>query len=88
MDAFALTFEPGWNRHFETMDGPTRTRIWKKIQQFKQPMKHRHFKHGLPYFIEEAGGHRIVLEVNESEKTKNIIFVGTHKQYEKWYRSV
>lgn len=87
MDAYELAFEPGWRRHVDAMDGPTRERIWKKIQQLKQPMKHRHMRHGLPYFVEEAGGFRIVLEVAEAEKKKTIIFVGEHKQYEAWYKS-
>jgi hypothetical protein len=36
--------------------------------------------------VEETGQYRIAFYQNEETRTKEIHFVGTHKQYEKWYK--
>jgi len=87
MAAHLLEFEKGWDEHFRKFDASVRERIWKKVLQLEQPLPHRHLKHGLPFFVEEVGGYRIVFEVYEKEMTKRIHFIGNHKQYEAWYSS-
>lgn len=42
----------------------------------------------LPFVVEEVGQYRIALFQDDEKKTKEVHFVGDHKQYEKWYRSV
>jgi len=36
--------------------------------------------------VEELGQYRIAFYQNEETRTKEVYFVGTHKQYEKWYK--
>ncbi|MFH1056345.1 MAG: hypothetical protein V1717_00925 [Candidatus Micrarchaeota archaeon] len=85
MDEYSLEFEPGWDEFFKKLDSAVKQRIWKKILQLKNPLKHRHLKYGLPFFVEEAGGYRIVFKVVEGVKVKKVFFAGDHKQYEKWF---
>ena len=40
---------------------------------------------GLPYFVIEVGQYRIVYKYYEEKELKIIYFIGTHKEYEKWY---
>jgi mRNA-degrading endonuclease RelE of RelBE toxin-antitoxin system len=82
---YALDFADGWDAHFNKFDKSVQAKITKKILQLKQPHPSRHMKHGAPFFVEEVGGYRIVFIVIEKEMMKRIEFVGTHKQYEKWY---
>ncbi|MBI5036242.1 hypothetical protein HZC09_02770 [Candidatus Micrarchaeota archaeon] len=88
MDDYALEYDSGWDIYFEKFDPAVQARIMKKIIQLKKPLKHRHLKHGLPYFVEEAGGYRVAFQVEEKLKKKIIRFVGDHKQYEEWYNSL
>ena len=84
----SLRFDEEWDRHFKKFDASVQQQIMNKINQLRQPMKHRHMKQGLPYFVEEVGGYRITFEVDEQTKMKIIRFVGNHKQYEKWHSSI
>ncbi len=88
MDKYALDYDEEWDVHFKDFDSTVQLQVMNKIQQLKTPRQHRHLKHGKPYFVEESGGYRIVFKVNENAKTKTIRFVGTHKQYEKWYSGI
>ena len=82
---YSLRFDEDWDKHFKKFDASVQEQLVKKINQLRQPLKHRHMKQGLPYFVEQAGGYRIAFEIDEQTKTKIIRFVGTHKQYEGWY---
>jgi len=88
MEDYAIEYEPGWDVHFNDFDRPIQERMWKKILKMRAVLKTRHLKHGFPYFVEEVGGYRIVFEVFEKEKIRKIIFVGDHKQYQRWYKSL
>ncbi|MBI5036660.1 hypothetical protein HZC09_04940 [Candidatus Micrarchaeota archaeon] len=85
MEEYALGFGPGWDEHFKKFDLSVKQQIWKKILRLQRALKHRHLKHGNPCFVEKAGGYRIAFRVDEEGKTKKVVFVGDHKQYEKWY---
>ena len=85
MDSYTVDFEPGWDEFFKKFDKGLSGRVWKKILQLRQPIKHRHLQHGLPFFVEEVAGNRILFKTFENEKLKKVFFVGTHKQYKKWY---
>jgi mRNA-degrading endonuclease HigB of HigAB toxin-antitoxin module len=39
----------------------------------------------LAFFVDEVGQYRIVYRVLEETKHVRFYFVGTHKEYEKWY---
>lgn len=85
MVEYALEFEPGWDFFFNDLDAAVKAQLWKKIIQLKQPLKHRHLKHGAPFFVEEVGGCRVAFKVFEDRVVKRVYFAGTHKQYRKWY---
>ena len=84
---YGISFRPGWDVYFSKMDNSVKKIIWKKIQQQKNETKLRHMKHGLEFYAVEAGQYRIALKIDESSKTKHIHFVGSHKQYEDWFRN-
>lgn len=65
------------------IDKPVRERIIKRIARMRSESPRRHMKHGLDFFVEEAGQYRIVYKFSENKKV--IYFVGDHKEYEKWY---
>ena len=81
---FELVFTEGWDKYYIKLDNATREIIWKKIQQLKTKQAARHLKHGLPFFVVESGQHRICFE--EKQTMRIVVFAGTHKQYEKWYK--
>lgn len=86
MSEYFLVFKPGWDKYYSKMDKSVQEIIWKKIQQQKNETKTRHLKHGVEFYVLEAGQYRIPIKINEKEKTKTIYFAGNHKQYEKWFK--
>ena len=56
----------------------------KKVMALSSLSKARHLKHGLPFFVVEAGQYRISFE--QRKNMRIIVFAGTHKQYERWYK--
>lgn len=40
------------------------------------------------FYVEEVGQYRIAYIKDEKKRVKKIHFVGTHKQYERWYTSL
>lgn len=85
---YAIGFTEKATEGLSKLDKPNQVRILKKIAQLeREDIQSRHLKHGLPFFVEEAGGYRIIFEVRETEKMKTILFIGDHKEYEKWYQN-
>ncbi|HLC93268.1 MAG TPA: hypothetical protein VJH23_06200 [archaeon] len=82
---WTLDYRKGWDRHFAKFDKAVREKILKKLEQMKQPLTSRGM-HASRYQVEEAGQYRIAFIQDENTRTKNIHFIGDHKQYEKWYR--
>jgi len=83
---WAVEYHSGWDIYFSKFDSETKRRILAKIAHMKQPL----FARGLcksKYCVEEVGQYRIAFIQNEVLHIKEIHFVGTHKQYEKWYKS-
>jgi mRNA-degrading endonuclease RelE of RelBE toxin-antitoxin system len=83
---FELDYADDWDIHFLKLDNAQQERIWKRIQKLKELLSTRHLKHGLPFFVLETGQYRICYL--ESSVLRTIIFAGTHKQYEKWYKNI
>jgi len=83
---FELCFADNWDEYYSKMDNSQQQRIWKKIQQLKVLTKARHLKRGLPYFVVESGQDRICFKEEGNKRT--IHFVGKHKQYDKWCKSL
>lgn len=80
-----LDFRKGWDRRFKKFDKATQQKILKKLDQMKQPLSSRGL-HSSRYQVEEVGQYRIAFIQDEKTRTKNIHFIGDHKQYEKWYK--
>lgn len=87
-NTYRVEFMQGWDVHFNEFDISIREQILKKIikQQFETSA--RHLKHGVDFYVLEAGQYRVAMQIKESEKIKEIHFVGNHKQYEKWYQTM
>ncbi|HIH15907.1 MAG TPA: hypothetical protein HA252_00695 [Candidatus Diapherotrites archaeon] len=83
---YAAAFDENWPVHFNRLDNELKERVAKKIAKIlEQPFK-RHLKRGANYFVDEVGQHRIAYRVFETPKQARFYFVGTHKEYERWYR--
>jgi mRNA-degrading endonuclease RelE of RelBE toxin-antitoxin system len=86
--SYSVIFHEEARRKIFALDHSVRKLILKKIARMKTEPAGKHLRHGLPYFIAEVGQYRIAYEVDEAEKKKIIQFVGDHKEYAEWYRSV
>jgi hypothetical protein len=83
---FKLNFAKDWDKYFSKMDSSIKRILWKKIIRLERLPKARHLKRGFPIFVVESGQYRICFE--EKGKTRNILFAGNHKQYQKWYSAL
>lgn len=68
------------------LDHAMKERVSKKILKIIEFPSKRHMKKGANYFVDELSQFRIVYRVFENQKEIRFYFVGTHKEYEKWYR--
>lgn len=84
---YKIKLMPGWDDHYKKFDKNTQEIILNKIEKQQQETKTRHLKYGLVFFVAECGQNRIALKINEQEQTKEIWFVGNHKQYDRWRKS-
>ncbi len=84
MNFRVLLHEDAANALFK-LDASMRERLIKRIARMREEPSGRHMKHGLDFFVEEAGQYRIVYTCDG--ETKTIYFIGKHKAYEEWYSS-
>ena len=84
--SWKLEFMSGWDIHFKKFDKNIQLQILKKVDQMEQQLQSRGL-HSSRYQIEEVGQYRIALKIDEKNMVKKIVFVGNHKQYEKWYKN-
>ena len=85
LSSWKLAFKEGWDKHFKKFDSETQKRILKRMEHMKQPLQARGLNASRAV-VEEIGQYRIAFYQNEEKHEKEIHFVGTHKQYEKWYK--
>ncbi len=81
---WSIAYLNGWDENLYGFPTQIQDQILKKIEQMKQPLQGRGLHHSR-ILVEEVGEHRIAYSINQSTRTKEIHFVGDHKQYEKWY---
>lgn len=86
--SYSIIYVPGWDIYFSKMDNSIQQMILKKIEKQKDETPARHMKFGVEFYVIEAGQYRIAIKILEKEKIKEIHFVGSHKQYEKWYKKL
>ncbi len=82
-----IQFKPGWDKFFKAFDKSTQQSILKKFNQMKQPLNARGLR-ASDFKVEEVGQYRIAFIEDKVNQTKFIHFVGDHKQYEKWYKTL
>ena len=80
-----IKFKDRWDKYYSKYNIDTKEKILKKLEQMKQPLMARGLKKN-KFLIEEVGQYRIAFY--QEENVKEIHFVGTHKQYEKWYKKM
>ena len=85
---YQVIVETEAKERFLALDNSVRIKILKKLKQMEiEDLQSRHFKHGIPVFIEEVGQFRIIFKLKGELKEKRVMFIGDHKEYEKWYKS-
>ncbi len=82
--SWSLVFKKGWDKFFKKFDSSVQKKILKKFNKMKHSLQARGLKSSR-VVVEEVGQYRIAFYQNEEFKIKEIHFVGTHKQYEKWF---
>ncbi len=82
---YKAEFDQEWPEYFQPLDEGVKERIAKKIGKILEYPNKRHLKKS-SFFVDEVGQYRIIYRVFEDEKLVRFYFVGTHKDYEKWYR--
>ena len=80
-----VELKPGGDVHFKKFDKAAQQMIMKKLDKMEEPLQARRL-HASHYQVEEVGQYRIAFEIQENVRTKSVHFIGTHKQYEKWYK--
>ena len=87
--AFEVLLYPSASKKLEKMDNSLRERYLKALGKLeREDARFRHLKQGLPYFVDEIGGGRVVFEEDKTKKTRSVLFVGNHDEYQEWYSSV
>ncbi len=85
INTYRAEFDQDWPRYFGALDNSIKERIAKKIEKILEYPIKRHLKK-ISFFVDEVGQYRIVYRVFDETKQLRFYFVGTHKEYEKWYK--
>ena len=83
---YAADYDQDWPKYFNPLDNSAKIRVAKKIGKILNYPTKRHLKKSA-FFVDEIGQYRITYMVFEETKKVRFYFVGTHKEYEKWYKS-
>ena len=87
MEGYSVVIDEDAREQFLNLDSSIRERISKKLVKLqREDLPARHLKQGIPVFVEEVGQYRIVFKKRDDLKEKRIVFIGDHKEYEKWFR--
>jgi mRNA-degrading endonuclease RelE of RelBE toxin-antitoxin system len=79
---FEIGFDQDWHKYLKKVPLEQHKRLFKKIQELKEDKTFRHLKLGSPYFVLEVGQYRICFIEETNQRT--LLFIGNHKEYEKW----
>ncbi len=83
---FQIKFHSDYKKYWKKIPKEEHYRINKKLEELFEEKKFRHLKFGAPYFVLEIGQYRICFI--EEEKTRILLFVGNHKEYDKWTKTI
>ncbi len=81
---YQIAYDDKWGYYFDQLDEETKERVVKKIKKILEFPEKRHLKH-INFFVDEIGQNRITYAVYKEQNKVKFYFVGTHKEYEKWY---
>ncbi|MFH1095231.1 MAG: hypothetical protein V1728_03365 [Candidatus Micrarchaeota archaeon] len=83
---YQVVAEDGAKDSFFRLDRGVQTRIAKKLAQLERPeFVSRHLRHGKPHYVAEVGGYRIAYLQDDKNMERRVVFIGMHKEYERWY---
>ncbi len=82
---YKAKFDQEWPRYFSGLDEAVKERVAKKIGKILTYPNKRHLNKS-SFFVDEIGQYRVIYIVLEQSKTVIFYFVGTHKEYETWYK--
>jgi hypothetical protein len=86
---YTVLLESEAQEKFISLDKSIQIKIAKKLLQMERAdFSSRHLKHGTPYFVEEIGQHRIAYIQDDKLMQRQVMFIGDHKEYEKWFKKL
>ncbi len=83
---YNASYDAEWPCYFGKLDNAIKERVAKKIKKILEFPEKRHLKKGARFFVGEVNQYRILYRIFEENKEVRFYFVGTHKEYEKWYK--
>ncbi|MDO8537500.1 MAG: type II toxin-antitoxin system RelE/ParE family toxin [archaeon] len=83
---YNASYDEKWPEYFDKLEPNFKERVSKKIKKILEFPQKRHLKKNAKYFVDEVGQYRIIYMIFEQQKEVRFFFVGTHKEYEKWYK--
>ena len=86
ISTYEAEYDQDWPEYFQRLSNDIRIRVAKKIGRIINHPDKRHLKKS-SFFVDEVGQYRITYMVFENAGRVRFYFVGTHKEYEKWYKS-
>jgi len=84
---YKAAYDEDWAKYFNNLDNIVKERIAKKIQKILDFPRKRHLSQKAKFFVDEVGQFRILYRVFDEINEVRFYFVGSHKEYEKWYKS-
>jgi len=84
-DEWKVVLEESALGQLNSLDKPIRERIRKKLEAMRAIPPARTLKRHTETWVQDAGGYRIMYMVDFKSKTKTIVFIGDHKEYERKY---
>ena len=85
IETYQAEFDYKWYAYFDLLDFGIKIRVSKKILKIREYPCKRHLKKSM-FFVDEVGQYRIAYRVFEENELVRFYFVGTHKEYGRWYR--
>ncbi len=85
INTYEAEYDQDWPKYFQHLENGIKARISKKIWKILNYPNKRHLKKS-QFFVDEVGQYRILYMVFEETRKVRFYFVGTHKEYEIWYK--
>ncbi len=84
---YSVEFDPIASKELNSLDKQVAILILKHAKKLENYVSKKHLQYGIPHFVEKVTKQaRIVFDLNQNIITIIHCF-GTHKEYERWYKS-